>query len=214
MFSKNLEKLIGDCYKSARDLRHEHMTVEDLLLALLEDKDVSDAIESLNGDLAKLKSDLIQAITSTVKVLPPNDERDTSPTLGFQRVLQRAVYHVQSSGLSEVTPLRTLVAVYGEKDSYAVGILTDQGIHRLDIVNYVSHGTHKSPPPTSIETIERIRDTPAVQKEEKSEDPLRIFVSYAHSDSRCLDRLLVHLKPLERKSKIDCWSDKRIRPWR
>jgi hypothetical protein len=193
------------------------MAVEDLLLSLLDDRDVAKAVGSLNGDIAKLKSDLIQFITLASKVLPPNDDRDTQPTLGFQRVLQRAVYHVQSSGEAEVTPLRTLIALYGEKDSHAVKFLLDQEISRLDIVNYVSHGTHKDPPPSSIETIERIRDAPPVQKETVSETPLRIFVSYAHTDSPCLDRLLVHLRPLERRSKIECWSDKRIRPgdkWR
>lgn len=217
MFSKSLEDLIGRCYKHSRELRHEYMTVEDLLLFLLGDNDVATAVTSLNGDVAKLKSDLIQFITETSKVLPPTDDRDTQPTLGFQRALQRAVYHVQSSGRSEVTPLRTLIAVYGEKDSHAVKFLHDQDITRLDIVNYVEHNTHKDPPPSSIETIERIRNAPPKQEEESRSNPIRIFVSYAHTDSTCLDRLLVHLRPLERRSKIECWSDKRIRPgdkWR
>ena len=217
MFSKSLENIIGSCYKNSRELRHEFMTVEELLLALLDDQDVADAVDSLNGDMAKLKSELIQFITRTSEVLPPNEERDTQPTLGFQRVLQRAVYHVQSSGLKEVTPLRTLIALYGEKDSRAVQLLLRQDLNRLDFVNYVSHGTHKEPPPSSIETIERIRDTPTAPKELANDTPLRIFVSYAHTDTQCLDRLLVHLRPLERRSKIDCWSDRRIRPgdkWR
>jgi hypothetical protein len=211
MFSKSLEELIGSCYKSARDLRHKEMTVEDLLLALLNDKEVAAAIKSLNGDTAKLKSELIAFITSTSEILPSTDESDTRPTLGFQRVLQRAVYHVQSSGGSEVTPLRTLIAFYGERDSQAVRLLTAQGIHHLDVVKYVSHGIRKERPPSSIEKIEHIRDTPAAKTEERSANPLRVFISYAHTDSVCLDRLLVHLKPLERKSKIECWSDRRIR---
>lgn len=211
MFSKSLEELIGSCYKSSRELRHKVMTVEELLLALLNDDEVAAAIKSMNGDTATLKSELIEFITRTSEILPPTDARDTQPTLGFQRVLQRAVYHVQSSGGDEVTPLRTLIALFGEKDSQAVRLLTAQDIHRLDVVNYVSHGVRKEPPPSSIETIERIRDTPAAKAEEQSADPLRIFVSYAHTDSACLDRLLVHLRPLERKSKIDCWSDRRIR---
>jgi ATP-dependent Clp protease ATP-binding subunit ClpA len=122
------------------------MTVEELLLFLLSDKDVATAVISLNGDVARLKSELIQFISETSEVLPPTDKRDTQPTVGFQRALQRAVYHVQSSGRSEVTPLRTLIAVYGEKDSHAVKLLHDQAITRLDIVNYVQHNIHKDPP--------------------------------------------------------------------
>lgn len=211
MFNKSLEELIGHCYKHSRELRHEFMMVENLLLFLLDDNDVATAITSLNGDIARLKANLIQFITESSQVLAPDDDRDTQPTLGFQRVLQRAVYHVQSSGGSEVTPLRTLIALYGEKDSGAVHFLNAQDITRLDIVNYVAHGVHKEPPPSSIETIERIRDSAPLQNDEPIATPIRIFVSYAHIDSHCLDRLMVHLRPLERRSKIECWSDTRIR---
>lgn len=186
------------------------MTVEDLLLSLLDDTKINKAITYLNGDIPKLKSELIQFITKTSKVLPAHDDRDTQPTLEFQRVLQRAVYHVQTSGLKEVTPLRTLVALYGEKDSHAVKLLLRQDINRLDIVNYIQGAVRKSPPPSSKQTIERIRDSRPIQNVPADRDPLRIFVSYSHTDSCCLDRLLVHLKPLERTCKIDCWSDRRI----
>jgi hypothetical protein len=211
MFNKSLEELIGQCYRHSRELRHEFMTVEDLLLFLLNDNHVATAIASVNGDIERLKSDLIQFITESSEVLSPTDDRDTQPTLGFQRVLQRAVFHVQSAGESEVTPLRTLIALYGEKDSSAVNFLNAQDITRLDIVNYVAHGVRKDPPPSPIEKIERIRDTAPPQNEKQIATPIRIFVCYAHTDSRCLDRLLVHLKPLERRSKIECWSDTRIR---
>ena len=87
--------------------------------------------------------DLRSIITETVPVLPPNDERDTQPTLGFQRVLQRAVYHVQSSGRKEVTGANVLVAIFGEKDSHAVYFLGQQEVSRLDVVNYISHGIAK-----------------------------------------------------------------------
>lgn len=216
MFSKSLENLIGQCYKRSREMRHQYMMVEDLLLGLLDDPDTANAIKFLDGDIKKLRSELVSFIAQNNNVLT-DDDADTVPTLGFQRVLQRAVYHVQSSGLPEVNPLRTLVAIYGEKDSYAVKVLHDEEITRLDIVNYVVHGTGKIQPPTSIETIKRIRDTPPVQVAKNPKSPLRLFVSYAHSDSACLDRLLVHLKPHERRSKIEFWSDKRLRPgdkWR
>jgi ATP-dependent Clp protease ATP-binding subunit ClpA len=143
MFSKDLELTIGHCYKEAREQRHEFMTVEHLLLALLENPSATAVLRACGADLGKLGRDLRSIIAETVPVLPPNDERDTQPTLGFQRVLQRAVYHVQSSGRKEVTGANVLVAIFGEKDSHAVYFLSQQEVNRLDIVNYISHGIAK-----------------------------------------------------------------------
>jgi len=143
MFSKDLELTIGQCYKDAREQRHEFMTVEHLLLALLENPSAAAVLRACNADMAKLGKDLKAIILETVPVLPVSDERDTQPTLGFQRVLQRAVYHVQSSGRKEVTGANVLVAIFGEKDSHAVYFLNQQEINRLDVVNYISHGVAK-----------------------------------------------------------------------
>jgi ATP-dependent Clp protease ATP-binding subunit ClpA len=143
MFSKDLEVTIGQCYKEAREQRHEFMTVEHLLLALLDNASAIAVLRACGADTAKLARDLRSIITETVPVLPPNDERDTQPTLGFQRVLQRAVYHVQSSGRKEVTGANVLVAIFGEKDSHAVYFLGQQEVSRLDVVNYISHGIAK-----------------------------------------------------------------------
>jgi len=143
MFSKDLEVTIGQCYKEAREQRHEFMTVEHLLLALLDNASATAVLRACGVDTAKLARDLRSIITETVPVLPPNDERDTQPTLGFQRVLQRAVYHVQSSGRKEVTGANVLVAIFGEKDSHAVYFLGQQEVSRLDVVNYISHGIAK-----------------------------------------------------------------------
>ena len=143
MFSKDLEVTIGQCYKEAREQRHEFMTVEHLLLALLDNASATAVLRACGADTAKLARDLRSIITETVPVLPPNDERDTQPTLGFQRVLQRAVYHVQSSGRKEVTGANVLVAIFGEKDSHAVYFLGQQEVSRLDVVNYISHGIAK-----------------------------------------------------------------------
>jgi ATP-dependent Clp protease ATP-binding subunit ClpA len=143
MFSKDLELSIGQCYKDAREQRHEFMTVEHLLLALLENPSASAVLRACGADSAKLGKDLKNIIVETVPVLPANDERDTQPTLGFQRVLQRAVYHVQSSGRKEVTGANVLVAIFGEKDSHAVYFLNQQEVSRLDVVNYISHGIAK-----------------------------------------------------------------------
>ena len=143
MFSKDLELTIGQCYKEAREQRHEFMTVEHLLLALLENPSATQVLRACSADLDKLGRDLRSIIAETVPVLPPSDERDTQPTLGFQRVLQRAVYHVQSSGRKEVTGANVLVAIFGEKDSHAVYFLGQQDVNRLDVVNYLSHGIAK-----------------------------------------------------------------------
>ncbi|KGM52209.1 Clp protease ClpX [Lysobacter concretionis Ko07 = DSM 16239] len=140
MFSKDLEYSIGQCYKRAREARHEYMTVEHLLLALLDNPSAEAVLKACDADAPRLRGDLEQAIATSVSVLPDDVDRDTQPTLGFQRVLQRAVYHVQSSGKKEVTGANVLVAIFGEKDSHAVYYLNQQDIARLDVVNYLSHG--------------------------------------------------------------------------
>src|SRR5688572_14225527 len=144
MFSKDLELTIGQCYKEARERRHEFMTVEHLLLALLENPSAAAVLRACGADVAKLAADLKAIINETVPVLPSGDDRDTQPTLGFQRVLQRAVYHMQSSGRKEVTGANVLVAIFGEKDSHAVYFLNQQDVTRLDVVNYLSHGITRS----------------------------------------------------------------------
>ncbi|UOS97340.1 ATP-dependent Clp protease ATP-binding subunit ClpA [Xanthomonas arboricola] len=143
MFSKDLEQTIGQCYKRAREARHEFMTVEHLLLSLLDNPSAQAVLKACGADQLRLHNDLEQAIEASVSRLAEDDGRDTQPTLGFQRVLQRAVYHVQSSGKKEVTGANVLVAIFGEKDSHAVYFLNQQDITRLDIVNYLSHGIAK-----------------------------------------------------------------------
>ncbi len=143
MFSKDLETTIGQCYKHAREQRHEFMTVEHLLLELVDNPAAREVLTACRADIPRLKADLQRAIEASVAVLPEDDGRDTQPTLGFQRVLQRAVYHVQSSGKAEVTGANVLVAIFGEKDSHAVYLLNQQDVTRLDVVNFISHGLSK-----------------------------------------------------------------------
>jgi len=143
MFSKDLEQTIGQCYKRAREARHEFMTVEHLLLALLDSPSAQAVLKATGADTERLRADLNQAVEASVSRLAEDDGRDTQPTLGFQRVLQRAVYHVQSSGKKEVTGANVLVAIFGEKDSHAVYFLNQQDVTRLDVVNYLSHGIAK-----------------------------------------------------------------------
>ncbi len=147
MFSKELEVSIGQCYKDARESRHEFMTVDHLLLALLENASALGVLRACGAEIDELAKGLRQAISDNVSILPEDDNRDTQPTLGFQRVLQRAVYHVQSSGKKEVTGANVLVAIFSEKDSHAVYLMQKQDITRLDVVNYLSHGVARSGEP-------------------------------------------------------------------
>lgn len=143
MFSKSLEQSIHRSYQLARDARHEFMTVEHLLLALLDDPDAQQVLRACRADFERLRADLIRSVGESVASLSADDGRDTQPTLGFQRVLQRAVYHVQASGRKEVTGANVLVSIFGEKDSLAAYYLNQQDISRLDVVNFISHGTSK-----------------------------------------------------------------------
>ena len=144
MLSKELELSLNAAFKEARDRRHEFITVEHLLLALLDNGSVISVLSACGADLNILKQDLSYFLEETTPVLAESDSRETQPTLGFQRVLQRAVFHVQSSGKAEVTGANVLVAIYSEQDSQSVYLLKQQDISRLDVVNYLSHGIARS----------------------------------------------------------------------
>jgi ATP-dependent Clp protease ATP-binding subunit ClpA len=143
MLSKELEFSINLAFREARDRRHEFMTVEHLLLALLDNPSAAEVLRACGANIDKLKRDLQAFIRENTPVLSADDPRETQPTLGFQRVLQRAVLHVQSSGNKEVTGANVLVAIFGEQESQAVFLLKQQDINRLDVVNYISHGISK-----------------------------------------------------------------------
>ncbi len=143
MLSKELEFTLNMAFKEAREKRHEFMTVEHLLLALLDNPVAAKVLRACGADLPKLRQDLKHYLEESIPTLTAKDERETQPTLGFQRVLQRAVFHVQSSGKKEVTGANVLVAIFGERESQAVYFLNKQNITRLDTVNYISHGISK-----------------------------------------------------------------------
>jgi ATP-dependent Clp protease ATP-binding subunit ClpA len=143
MLSKELEFTLNLAFKEAREKRHEFMTVEHLLLALLDNPSAAEVLKSCGADLDKLKQELSAFLSETTPLLPTSDNRETQPTLGFQRVLQRAVFHVQSSGKKEVTGANVLVAIFSEQESQAAYFLNKQDITRLDVVNYISHGISK-----------------------------------------------------------------------
>ncbi len=143
MLSSELEFCLNEAFREARDARHEFLTVEHLLLGILETARVREVLRACGADLEKLKPELHAHIMEATPRLPEGDERDVQPTLGFQRVLQRAVFHVQSSGKKEVGVANVLVAIFSEKQSHAVFLLGRQGVARLDVVNFVSHGLSK-----------------------------------------------------------------------
>ncbi len=143
MFSKDLELSISQAYNTARGKRHEFLTVEHLLLALLDNPSARDVFDACGVDIKRLGHDLNQILEETIPVLSAGDQRDTQPTVGFQRVLQRALYHVQSAERKEVLGANVLVAMFGEKDSHAVYLMGKQDLSRLDVVNYISHGISK-----------------------------------------------------------------------
>jgi len=146
MLSKDLELTLNDAFKNAREKRHEFMTVEHLLLALLDNDAAVKVLNACGADMPDLRQELTEFVDSTTPLIPStDDERETQPTLGFQRVLQRAVFHVQSSGKKEVTGANVLVAIFSEQESQAVYVLKKQNVARIDIVNYISHGISKVP---------------------------------------------------------------------
>ena len=144
MLNKDLEISLNMAFRQAKESRHEFMTVEHLLLALLDNPSSIDALRACGADMVKLRKELLDFIGETTPVIPAGEEeRETQPTLGFQRVLQRAVFHVQSSGKSEVSGSNVLVAIFSEQESQAAYFLKKSDISRLDIVNFISHGISK-----------------------------------------------------------------------
>lgn len=145
MLNKELEQTLNEAFVFAREHRHEFMTVEHLLLALLDNSAARDALKACGANIDAIKNELIEFVKDTTPLILEDqaNERETQPTLGFQRVLQRAVFHVQSSGKDEVTGANVLVAIFSEQESQAVYILKKADVTRLDVVNYISHGVSK-----------------------------------------------------------------------
>jgi len=144
MLSSELEYCLNEAFQQARSERHEYMTVEHLLLALLDIPRVAEILQATGVELNRLRKDLKDFIDDSTPLLSTDDDQEVQPTLGFQRVLQRAVFHVQSSGKKEVRGDNVLVAMFGEKQSHAVYLLGLHNVSRLDVVNFVSHGLSKS----------------------------------------------------------------------
>ncbi|MDE1941812.1 MAG: ATP-dependent Clp protease ATP-binding subunit ClpA [Betaproteobacteria bacterium] len=151
MIAQELEVSLHMAFVDARQKRHEFITVEHLLLALMDNPSAVDVLRACGADIEALRKELSEFVREHTPKVPGEGDVDTQPTLGFQRVIQRAILHVQSSGKKEVTGANVLVAIFGEKDSHAVYFLTQQGVSRLDMVNYIAHGITKVPQGTPRE---------------------------------------------------------------
>ncbi len=169
MIAQELEVSLHMAFVDARASRHEFITVEHLLAALLDNATAVEVLKACAVNIAELRSQLKNFINDNTPVVPGNDEVDTQPTLGFQRVIQRAIMHVQSTshGKKEVTGANVLVAIFGEKDSHAVYFLQQQGVTRLDVVNFISHGVRKdqAEPVKPAESSQEAEDTGSSGKE-------------------------------------------------
>jgi ATP-dependent Clp protease ATP-binding subunit ClpA len=144
MLDKELEYTLNLAFKEARAKRHEFVTVEHLLIALLENSSALEVLKACGANINRLRNNLVEFIDRTTPVIPAHvHDRDTQPTLGFQRVLQRAVFHVQSSGKTEVTGANVLAAIFSEQESQSVYLIRQENVSRLDVINYISHGTTK-----------------------------------------------------------------------
>jgi len=187
MLSKELEASLNAAFNEARNKRHEYITVEHLLLALLDNSSANSVLKACGADLLRLKGDLSQYLDENTPVFHEDQVGEVQPTLGFQRVLQRAVFHVQSSGKKEVTGANVLVAIYGEQESQAIYLLHQQDVNRLDIVNYVSHGISK----ISEDDEEHQPDIDSVSDEA------------AETENQPLDKYAVNLNVKAMENKID-----------
>src|SRR5690606_11400004 len=188
VISQELEVSLHMAFVEARQARHEFITVEHLLLSLLDNPSAAEMLRACAANLDDLRRNLRNFVHDNTPVIPGTDEADTQPTLGFQRVIQRAIMHVQSTGngKKEVAGSNVLVAIFGEKDSHAVYYLHQQGITRLDVVNFLSHGITRRPQ----------LESPATPKEAEAE-------SEAEAKQSPLDQYTQNLNQAATSGKID-----------
>ena len=205
MLNKDLELTLNAAFREARTRRHEFMTVEHLLLALLDNPSASEALNACGVNISGLKYELLEFIDETTPVIPDlEEERETQPTLGFQRVLQRAVFHVQSSGKNEVTGVNVLVAIFSEQESQAVYLLKKNDVSRLDIVNFISHGISKTDDDLGDDTDDINEEVQEVQNEEVSK--LDSFTTNLNAQARDgnIDPLIGRDSEVERAVQVLC----------
>ncbi len=203
MLSKELEVTLNTAFKNARDKRHEFITAEHLLLALLDNAAAETIMKACACNIKMLRGQLTQFIDETISYIPEGVQRETQPTLGFQRVLQRAVFHVQASDKKEVTGASLFVALFSEQDSHAVYLLNKQEITRLDVVNFLAHGTTKMD--QDSEADERNTDVNQADSDNSS-SPLEKYTTNLNEEARQgrIDPLIGREPEIERTIQTLC----------
>jgi len=205
VISQELEVSLHMAFVEARQARHEFITVEHLLLALLDNQSAAEVLRACAANVEDLRRNLRNFIHDNTPVIPGTDEADTQPTLGFQRVIQRAIMHVQSTGngKKEVAGANVLVAIFGEKDSHAVYYLHQQGITRLDVVNFMSHGITKQP---QLEASSTPKEPEAEAEAEPRQSPLDLYTQNLNAAAKAgkIDPLIGREHEVERVIQILC----------
>jgi ATP-dependent Clp protease ATP-binding subunit ClpA len=208
MIAQELEVSLHMAFVEARQQRHEFITVEHLLMALLDNPSAAEVLRACSANIDELRKSLAQFIKENTPTVGGTEEVDTQPTLGFQRVIQRAIMHVQStgSGKKEVTGANVLVAIFGEKDSHAVYYLHQQGVTRLDVVNFIAHGIKKSDPPEQPKSNEGSSGEGEKEEGESKGSPLDQFTQNLNQLARDgkIDPLIGREHEVERVIQILC----------
>ena len=210
MIAKDLETCLQKAFSDANQSRHEFITVEHLLLAILDEPTVVEALKACNADFNLLRGALTDFIRDNTPVVPSTKDMDTQPTLGFQRVIQRAIMHAQSAssgtGKDEVTGATVLASLFGEKDAHAVYFLHQQGITRLDIVNFIAHGIRKDAPKEAEKATEGAEETSTGSSSDKEESPLERYTHNLNkaAESGTIDPLIGRFEEIDRTIQVLC----------
>ncbi|NBS15470.1 MAG: ATP-dependent Clp protease ATP-binding subunit ClpA [Gammaproteobacteria bacterium] len=204
MLSKELELSLNQSFRSAYEKRHEFISVEHLLLAMLDNAAAIEVLKACGAQIEVLRQELTEFLEQTTPLIAAGLKRETQPTLGFQRVLQRAAFHVQSSGRQEVTGANILVAIFSEQDSHAVFLLNQQEVSRLDLVNFISHGISKLHEDSG--TPEKPISVDAEEGDSGTANPLEKFAENLNELARCgkIDPLIGRRLEVERTIQVLC----------
>lgn len=211
MLDKELEYTLNTAFKEARNKRHEFVTVEHLLLALLDNSSALEVLKACGANVGRLRSNLLEFIDRTTPVIPLNiHDRDTQPTLGFQRVIQRAVFQVQSSGKTEVAGANILAAIFSEQESQSVYFIRQENISRLDVINYIAHGTARpktaQPPREDQHPFNQYSEDSEGMGEEGGTSPLELYTTNLNARSKMglIDPLIGREEEIERTIQVLC----------
>lgn len=207
MLNKELEFTLNLAFKEAKDKRHEFMTVEHLLLALLDNPSAANVLQACEANIEELRHNLEEFVQESTPIIPLEDaDRETQPTLGFQRVLQRAVFHVQSAGKTEVNGANVLAAIFSEQESQAVYFLRRENITRLDVINYISHGISKFHSNEMRDGMHSMMDEEMMSTSENNESPLESYCMNLNKRARLgkIDPLIGRNEEIQRTVQVLC----------